>query len=230
MADRIIIRPPPEIKSFPASVSRWCQQVCNEINNIRSGTTFGENENTGYTDIEADGTIRFYLAATPWIDLDIDLMQSALGASAPDIGTVGAGTIKHLLFDGISTTEDVHGHKEINHDIKLDVLKPHLHWIPTTTDSGNVKWNLTYSITNNGDSDSETTISVVTAAPGAVQSTFSAFPDIDVSSFTAGAQFSFRLFRDPTDGDDTYAHDVATKSLGLHAERQSLGTRTTITD
>ena len=230
MADREILRPPPEIDNLPAPLARYLRQLSQEINKIRSGTTFGFDDTTDYVEIEDDGTVRLYGDATSWVDINIDLVQGALGASAPDIGTIGGGTITHLLFDGVSTTEEISGHVELQHNIKFDVIKPHIHWTPATTDAGNVKWNLTYSITNVGDADSETTISVVDAAGGAVESQVVGFGDIDVSSYGPGSQFSFRLFRDPTDGDDTYAHDAATKTMGLHVEVQSFGTRGVISE
>lgn len=230
MADREIVVAPKEVDQFPFPTARFLRQVAQEINKIRSGTTFGTDDSTDYMEIEDDGTIRFYGDATAWVDINIDLIQSALGASAPDVGTVGGGTINYLLFDGGATTEEVSGAVELQHNVKLDVIKPHVHWFPTTTDAGNVKWFLTYSITNVGDAPSETTLSVVTAAPGAITSVVSGFGDIDVSSFSAGAQFAFRFYRNPGDAADTYAHDVATKTLGLHVELQSMGTRTTISE
>jgi hypothetical protein len=231
MADREIVRAPfkSEFPNITDAGFRYLQQIAEAINLIRGGTTHGTL--TDYLEIEKDGTIRFYGAATAWKDLNLDLLSLALGASSPDIGVVGAGSIKYLLFDGIATAEEVSGSIEIQHDVVLDVIKPHIHWFPTTADAGNVKWNLTYAITNVGDAEpAETTLSVTTAAPGAIQSTVSGFSDIDISGYTPGAQFSCRLFRDPTDAADTYAHDVATKTFGLHVEIQSLGTRTTIVD
>ena len=136
-----------------------------------------------------------------------------------------------MLFDGLATAEEVSGSVELQHDIVMDVIKPHIHWFPTTAAAGNVKWNLAYTITNVGTLEpAETVLSTTTATPGAIQSTISAFSDIDVSAFTHGAQFCFRLYRDPSDVADTYGADVATKTLGLHVEIQSLGTRTTIVD
>jgi len=188
------------------------------------------NHSTGYTEFESDGTLRLYGAATAWYDIDFDLSKGALGASAPDIGTIGAGTIEYLLFDGNATVEDVSGQIEIQHDVKLDVIKPHIHWIPTTADAGDVKWNLTYTVGNTGDGESETTLSVTMATPAAIENVFSVFGDIDISSFSAGAQLSFRLYRDPGDAADTYSEDVAAKTLGFHVERQSLGTRTVVSE
>lgn len=228
MADREIIRTPfkSEFPNITEAGFRYLQQIAEAVNLIRGGTTHGTL--TDYLEIEKDGTLRLYGASTSWIDLNLDIVGLALGASAPDIGTVGGGTIQHLLFDGLAVDEEVSGTIEIQHNVKLDVIKPHIHWFPTTTDAGNVKWNLTYFISNVGDAiPAETTISVTTATPGAIQASISGFPDIDISSFTAGAQFCFRLQRDHT---DTYNADVAAQTFGLHVELQSLGTRTTIND
>lgn len=186
---------------------------------------------TDYSEFEADGTLRAYGAATTYRDINFSIIGLGLGASAPDRGTLAGGTIEYLFFDGVATTEEVSGAVEIDHDVRLAVIKPHIHWFPTTTGAGNVKWNLTYTITNVGTAEpAETTISVTSAAGGAIASQMSNFPDIDVSSFTAGSQFCFRLWRNPADAADTYGADVGTKTFGLHVEIQSLGTRTVGTD
>lgn len=186
---------------------------------------------TDYSEFEEDGTLRFYGESTAWVDINFGIIGLALGASAPGRGTLAGGTIEYLFFDGVATTEDVSGSVELQHDIVLNVIKPHIHWFPRTTAAGNVKWNLTYTITNVGDAEpAETTISVTTATPEAIQSVVSGFPDIDVSGHTPGAQFSYRLWRNPTDGADTYSGDAGVKTFGLHVEIGSLGTRTTIDD
>lgn len=231
MADREIIRPP-----FPADFPgitnagfRYLQQLAEAVNLIRGGTTHGTP--TDYTEIEKDGTVRFYGEATTWKDINFILIGLAQGSSAPNIGTVGGGTIRYLLFDGLSTAEEVSGAVELQHDIRMSIIKPHIHWFPTTAAAGSVKWNLTYTINNAGqDEPAETTISVVAATPGAVRSVVSAFPDVDVSAHNHGAQFSFRLWRNPSDAADTYSSDAATKTFGLHVEIQSLGTRDVIDD
>lgn len=231
MADREILRPPFQ-SNFPDITPagfRYLQQLAQSVNLIRGGTQHGGP--VDYLEIEKDGTIRFYGAATTWKDIDLGIIGLAHGASAPGIGVVGGGTIQYLLFDGIATLEAVSGVVEIQHDIVLNVVKPHVHWFPTTAAAGNVKWNLTYTINNVGQSEpAETTVSVVTATPEAIQATVSGFPDIDVSGVTHGAQFSFRLWRNPADAADTYGADVAAKTFGLHVEIHSLGTRTTIVD
>lgn len=231
MADREIIRPPfkADFPNITDAGFRYLQQLAAEVNLIRGGTTHGTG--TDYTQIEKDGTIRLFGAATTWKDLDLDLLSLAHGAAAPGTGTLAGGIIEYLMFDGAGTTEAVNGYKELQHDIVMNVIKPHIHWFPTDASAGNVKWNLTYTITNVGDAEpAETTISVTTTAPGAIQAAVSGFPDIDVSSFTKGAQFSFRIWRNPTDVADTYGADVATKTFGLHVEIESMGTREVIID
>lgn len=233
MADREILRPPPESKQFPVSVERYFQQIAREINNIRSGTTFGENESIGYTEIEADGTLEFNGDATVWRDDNFTPLSLALGASAPDRISYNSTSIDVLAFDGNSTAESVDGGTEYNHESLegADIIV-HVHWSPTTNDAGNVKWQFAYVWVNiDGTATAETVISVTQAASGtAWDKQKASFPAIDGTGKTIGSQLGFRFFRDPSDPADTYAHDAAiTFTVGVHYEIDTIGSRGTIT-
>ena len=82
-----------------------------------------------------------------WNDINMPASALRLGATGPDaIGILAAGGIEGLGFDGNATIESIHGSAEILHGwlVGSDIFF-HVHWMPTTADAGNVKWQLEYS-------------------------------------------------------------------------------------
>jgi hypothetical protein len=71
------------------------------------------------------------------------------------------------------------------------------------------------------------TINVITAAGGtAWVGHISSFPAVSGAGMTMGSRFAFRIFRNPADGSDTYAHDAALLDIGVHYEVDTAGSRT----
>jgi hypothetical protein len=161
-----------------------------------------------------------------WIDYNFPVSSLGRGASPPDFIQLSSTGIYVAGFDGVNTVEQVFGSIEMNHNwAEGTVIKPHVHWLPSSAAAGNVKWYLTYTLTQDGDVEpSSTTISVTTATNStAWENLRSDFPDIVTTGKVIGAQFSFRFYRDPDD--DTYAADAAAKTIGLHVQVNSLGSR-----
>lgn len=168
-------------------------------------------------------------SSTVWNDIILELQAPTLGASAPDNVAYNGTSIEVYAFAGAATEEELHGELEYVHGAKEGAdIYFHLHWSPTTTDAGNVKWQLAYVWINpGGGATSETVISVTSAATGtAWDQVYAAFPAISGTGKEIGSQLGFRLFRDPTDGDDTYGADAAiTFTLGCHYESDTDGSR-----
>ena len=103
----------------------------------------------------------------------------------------------------------------------------HVHWMPTNANAGNVKWNLEYSWQNiNGTFSAPTTISIVDSTDTtAWKHLIAVFPTIDGSAITVNNAIVFRLYRDPSDGDDTYGSDAALIQVGFHYEANTMGSR-----
>lgn len=169
------------------------------------------------------------ITETVWQDVNIPAGALSLGASAPDsISILSSGNIQGLGFNGNATTEEVHGSGEIIHDRKDGTdIHFHVHWMPTNANAGNVKWNLEYSWTNqDGTFSAPTTISIVDAADTtAWKHSIAVFPAIDGSAINVNNAIVFRLYRDPTDGDDTYGGDAALIQVGIHYEVNTMGSR-----
>ena len=162
-----------------------------------------------------------------WLDFNFGVNSLTRGAGAPDLINVAGTDIETLGFDGINTTEEVSIVLEMNHNWAEETLiKPHVHWYPTTTDQGNVNWQLEYVFVAMGAVvGASTTINIIQAAAGVAWThQLAAFADIDATGLLIGTQLHVRLFRDPTDS-DTYAADAALATFGLHVLIDSLGSR-----
>lgn len=195
---------------------------------IAAPLIIGDSEDN--TTIEEDGTVKFNGAATVWDDINMGAVSLGAGASAPDLITLGGGgnTILVRGFDGNAIAEQLFDDIEITHGYKEETdIVCHVHWMPTTTNAGDVKWQLTYAWTNRtGGLPSETTISVVQAAGGVAWVPHRAdFPAISGTGKGIGSHLSIRLFRDPTDAADTYPDDAALQSFGVHYEIDTVGSR-----
>lgn len=161
-----------------------------------------------------------------YIDIDLGLQASPSGASAPGLENWNSTGIYVYAFDGAATSEQLFSNCEYNHQFKEGAdIYPHVHWAPTTTAAGNVKWNLSVVWDNPGTAPSTVvTTSVTQAAPGvAFQSQVANFPTVSGTSKTIGSQIQFRLWRNPADAADTYGADAVIQTLGFHAEVDSFG-------
>jgi hypothetical protein len=165
-----------------------------------------------------------------WDDLRIPGTSVRLGASAPDlVAFLGAGGLLLPAFDGGATLEQVYFTIQMPHGYKLGTdITPHVHWTPTTAGAGNVKWNLEYSWSDTGATfPAATTIAVTDAAGGtAWEHTKSFFPAIDGSGITkVSSMLVCRLFRDPSDGADTYGADASFSEFDFHYQIDTIGSQ-----
>jgi hypothetical protein len=191
---------------------------------------FGNVKAGNYSEFEADGTLIKHGNATTWRDDNFAGVALAIGASAPDLIAFNGGTVYVRAFDGNVTMEQLFGGTEYNHEGKEGAdISLHLHWAPTTANTGNVKWQAAYWWFNANDASpgAETIISVVQAAGGvAWKPQKIAFPTVSGAGKKIGSQIGIRLFRDPSDAADTYPNDaVIAFTFGIHYECDSDGSR-----
>jgi len=182
-----------------------------------------------YTEIEADGTIHMVGDATVWDDVNFIALGLTPGASAPGTTTLAATSILVATFAGTGVTvQAAHGGEEIPHGYKegTDII-PHVHWMPTTADAGNVKWYLEYWIRRGTGTITTGTAPGVGAATGtAWDEVRTDLTAISGTNITIGCQCAFRLYRDPADAADTYAAAAAALTVGVHYEIDTIGSRT----
>lgn len=166
---------------------------------------------------------------TRWNDINFPGANLGAGASAPDLVTLfGAGNVLGRAFDGNATTEQLYSSDELLHGyVEGSNIYFHIHWMPTTAEAGNVKWQLEYSWVNAGAvAAAPTTISATVAAAGAAWThQMTTFTAINGEGKKIGSQFAFRLFRNPSDAADTYEADAALLSCGIHYQVDATGSR-----
>jgi len=171
-----------------------------------------------------------YLRPSQWKDENFDLLAfSATGNNPlPDPIDLDNTNIKVAGFPATQIRE-VSGTKEINHDAMLGgIIAPHIHWMPTTANAGNVVWRAEFYISYTNEPLVQGSFKIVSPASGVawgngrVNSEFGEF----FNSLTEiGGQLSFRLYRDTTDLDDTYPDTVAAQTFGYHYQLDSAGSR-----
>lgn len=164
-----------------------------------------------------------------WKDENFDVASyRGTAVEPPDVITIPGTAIDTVSFDGNATTEAIHVCKELNHDYKEgSVIAFHVHWYPTTTTSGNVKWNLEYFMANQAVQDTviSGTMSVVQASRRVAWRLHTAnFPDLNLGVLDhIGTQIHFRFFRNPLDGSDNYGDDAAVATMGYHYQTDMRG-------
>jgi hypothetical protein len=168
---------------------------------------------------------------TFWDDLMFQITTLATGGTPPDPIVFGpSGAVRCYAFDGASTLEAVEGAIQLPHRWKVGTaIYPHVHYAPTTANTGTILWQLDYYWLgfNAAASGAPTTIQAsTTPAQGSPMGTawkhmINAFPAITPGVQNISSIIMFRLFRDPTA--DTYPDDVALMGFDVHFEIDSFG-------
>ena len=191
---------------------------------------FGD-DNTNYTTIETDGTIKFTGAATVWKDINLGAAQLGKPTSGnPDSVkfTDEGGGDTGIYTDGFAVGEYISGSFEMQHDYKegSDIYF-HIHWQGKAAPSGTeyVKWQLEYTMAqNNATLDATTPIVVETAFDTRYKFVRSNFAAITGTNFKFEDQFLFKLSRIAAAG-DAYLGDALIATVGLHYEVDTVGSR-----
>jgi hypothetical protein len=170
-----------------------------------------------------------------WNDINFEGISLGAAASAPDLVNILGSGIMARGFDGNVTLEQLYSGGEMLHDYKegTDILL-HVHWMPTTTESGDVEWNIEYSWQNMEDSDNlvpaPSTISAIQATTGVAWfSHVKGFDAIDGTGKRIGSHVMLRLYRNPASTNDTYPDDAVLMSVGIHYQVDTLGSREVFT-
>lgn len=164
-------------------------------------------------------------------DINFDPTIVTNPSGAPDLVTwKGSGNFIVVAFDGGGSTEQVQGVRELQHDYKEGTdLSLHVHWAPSTTGVGNVKWQIEYEIIRRDEASPVVsgTLSIVDSADGiAWQETIASVGNIDGTNLKIGDQIALRLFRNPSDIEDTYSNDaVIAFTYGIHYQVDDFGSQ-----
>ena len=105
-------------------------------------------------------------------------------------------------------------------------ISPHIHWSPTTTHTGNVKWQLQYKIAEIGSAfpGSWTTDTALQAASGVADThQLVEFADIPMTGLHLSCMLLMIISRLGADGADTYTGDAKLNEFDIHFQADALG-------
>jgi hypothetical protein len=175
-----------------------------------------------------------YKAITPQFD-DMRCPVSALapGATPADPIIYGSsGAVRIRGFDGAAAVESMDFTAQLPHGYKEGTdLEPHVHWCPTTANSGNVVWRLDYYwLDINGVIPVLAQIATTPQAAGgtAWKHLLADLPVISGVGKTISSMLMCRIWRDPT-GTDTYPDDAGLLEVDFHYQLDSVGSRLELT-
>jgi len=148
-----------------------------------------------------------------------------------DNGSGSVGVYAHG-FDA-AVEEAMYFTAQLPHRYKLGTdLKPHLHWVPTNTNTGSARWCIEYTLALPGDDFGNTSI-ICTNDPAdgtAGKHEDLTFTAISGTGITAlGINIVGRVYRDADDAADTYDTTAALLFLDFHFQIDYPGSHTEFT-
>lgn len=193
-------------------------------NFLAAAASFGIDPNI--TTFDGMGFMQSFGKARQYKDLIIPAANLRPGATPPTYAAF-LGGIYEPRFDA-GTSNMVYGSFEIQHDYyEGSDMYFHVHWTPTTTNTGNIVWGVEWTIASNGVvfPGPTTSLGTPTAAPGVVsQHTIQNLFTIPGLGLKIGAVVAFRLFRQ-NGGTDTFTGNAFLHSVGVHYAADTLGSR-----
>ena len=145
-------------------------------------------------------------------------------AGDPDYDSTNLG----YLFDG-AATETIQVIMQLPHSyMEGTSVHPHIHWEPTTTDSGNVYWQLEWRWRNNGETAGAfSAIALIAEVSGTADKLqIDGFGGIDKDDAKISSILEFKLSRLGDDASDTYnSKDARLKEFDIHFRVDGSGSR-----
>ena len=173
----------------------------------------------------------YYQSKQGWVDLLANLNNaSGLPAAAqPDnvlFADNGAGSTG-IYAKAFSATiiENLLVTFHIPHGIADEIIYPHIHWAPSNTNTGVVRWGIEYVYAKGYEQQAFGNTSIIyieQAATGTTkqhQITETADPGITVSGLETDGLLVCRIFRDATHANDTYNADAFGLYCDLHVQQ-----------
>jgi hypothetical protein len=185
--------------------------------------------------IQDDPDLVFPHRVTGWRDQLGEINVRGTGSSDPAYSQVGATNFYAFLFPGTGVQLKQFWHQShIQHDFKLgSKVYPHVHWIPATSGTGNVVWNVSWTAAKGHgqgafDFANPTTFQIIQAAPGVAYQHMIAEASeaqaVSISGMEPDTVICWRVWRDPADAGDTYAADVFSNFFDIHYEVDRVAT------
>ena len=174
-------------------------------------------------------TPQFRLNPTQWDDCTLPIGGMVLeGTNDPTFG-VFAGSVSTYLF-AAGALNEIFFTLQVPHSYKEGTsIRPHVHWSPANTNTGNVLWKLEYKWVNIGTGNfasATDTIECLDAGSGtAGDHQVCGFPTIDGTGKTISSMMCGRLYRDGADAADTFTGNAALIEFDFHFEMNTIGSR-----
>lgn len=134
-----------------------------------------------------------------------------------------------LLFDA-GATELVYVAVQLPHGwVEGTTLRPHVHWVKTTSAAGAVAWRMRYRYANVGAVLSDWSTAVTETAPAvsdgdtANKHAITTFGDIDIPDGRLSMMLIFEIARVGGDVADTYGADAALLEFDVHYKKNAPG-------
>jgi len=187
----------------------------------------GDYHNGNYVKIDRLGNISFHGEATEWDD--IRFPSTGLNPPGP-VNEPDRNTDTGLLEFGASGTDTVAFTAQLPHSYKPESsLFPHVHWMKSSSASGNVVWQLEYKLAPIGEviDGSWTTLtsssSSITDNNTAGEHLITPLGEIVGTGLGLSDMIVMKLSRLGDDGSDTYASECTLLEADLHYEQDIFG-------
>ena len=174
-----------------------------------------------YAKLDANG-LYLYGEATQWDDLLGAAVALEPGANSPSWSTfLGNTKAWHFAFN---LDQSMHGSYQFSHSYEEGTdIEFHIHWTPTTTNTGSVKWELEYTWQSvNGTFSSPTVLTIIDPADGtAYKHQIAAFSTISGVGQGLSSIMLVRVRR--LGSEDDYTGSAALLYADIHYKKNSLG-------
>lgn len=164
------------------------------------------------------------LGTSTYEDIIINASNLRVGSTPPSFIPF-QDSIYALSFSN-NATDILYGSFEVPHSYKVNTpLEVHLHWSPSSTNTGNCNWIMKYSMAQMGGDvfGTEQTITFSQAGSGVINKHQYVSGNVTISgTINIGTIVVFALSR-PTG--DSFTADAFLHSIGVHYEQDTLGSR-----
>jgi hypothetical protein len=190
--------------------------------NVNGSAWIGTAANNTY--FASDGSMLMSGNATVWNDIVIRAANLRTGSTVPDYGAFVGGIYTPIFSDG--KNQDASASFEVPHGFKNSNLEIHIHWTPSTTNTGNANVQFEYVCANEGSNfpaSSTTLLALAKGGGNALTHQYTTLGNINAVPLTGGAICDFAFKRAGTDGQDDGTFNLILHDIGIHYEVQRIG-------
>ena len=156
-----------------------------------------------------------------------DLRAPATGVDVAGPATPATPDSTHpsLIFANAATNTAFIAFQLPHQWIEGSILRPHIHWAPMSTNTGDVYWRLEYQFLNTGDVvGAYTTVNILATAGGVDEALqLNNFGDVSTTGVTISAMMLCKLSRIGGDGTDTFTSTARLYEFDVHYRSAGLG-------